>query len=35
MSSVEVLGSLDGYPLLLTIEEAAEALRIGRLWPTD
>jgi hypothetical protein len=30
MSSVEVLGSLDGYPLLLTIDEAAEAMRIGR-----
>ena len=30
MSSVEVLGSLDGYPPLLTIDEAAETLRIGR-----
>jgi hypothetical protein len=30
MSSVEVLGALDGYPPLLTIDEAAEALRIGR-----
>ena len=30
MSSVEVLGSLDGYPPLLTIDEAAEMLRIGR-----
>jgi hypothetical protein len=30
MSSVEVLGSPDGYPLLLTIDEAAEAMRIGR-----
>jgi excisionase family DNA binding protein len=30
MTSVEVLGALDGYPLLLTIEEAAEVLRIGR-----
>jgi Helix-turn-helix domain len=26
----EVLGSLDEYPLLLTIEEAAAVLRIGR-----
>ena len=30
MSSVEVLGALDGYPPLLTIDEAAEVLRIGR-----
>jgi excisionase family DNA binding protein len=30
MSSVEVLGTLDGYPPLLTIDEAAEVLRIGR-----
>ena len=30
MSSVEVLGSLDEYPLLLTIDEAAEVMRIGR-----
>jgi hypothetical protein len=30
MSSVEVWGSLDRYPLLLTIDEAAEAMRIGR-----
>jgi hypothetical protein len=30
MSSVEVLGSLDGYPPLLTIDEAAEVMRIGR-----
>ena len=31
MSIIEVvLGSLDEYPLLLTIEEAAGVLRIGR-----
>lgn len=31
MSIVEVvLGSLDEYPLLLTVEEAAEVLRISR-----
>jgi hypothetical protein len=30
MSVVEVLGSLDGYPVLLTIDEAAEVMRIGR-----
>ena len=30
MSIVEVLGSLDEYPMLLTIDEAAEMLRIGR-----
>jgi hypothetical protein len=30
MSSVEVLGALEGYPPLLTIDEAAEVLRIGR-----
>lgn len=31
MSIVEVvLGSLDEYPLLLTVEEAAGVLRIGR-----
>jgi excisionase family DNA binding protein len=30
MTTVESLGSLDGYPLLLTIDEAAEVLRIGR-----
>jgi hypothetical protein len=30
MSSVEVLGALDGYPPLLTIDEAADVLRIGR-----
>jgi hypothetical protein len=30
MSSVEMLGALDGYPPLLTIDEAAETLRIGR-----
>ena len=30
MSIVEVLGSLDEYPLLLTVEEAASVLRIGR-----
>jgi hypothetical protein len=31
MSIVEVvLGSLDAYPLLLTVEEAAGLLRIGR-----
>ena len=31
MSIVEVvLGSLDEYPLLLTVEEAAAVLRIGR-----
>ncbi len=31
MSIVEmVLGSLDEYPLLLTIEEAARVLRMGR-----
>ena len=29
MSSVEVLGALDGYPPLLTIDEAAEVLRFG------
>jgi hypothetical protein len=29
MSSVEVLGAVDGYPPLLTIDEAAEVLRIG------
>ncbi len=30
MSVVEVLGSLDGYPVLLTIDEAADVMRIGR-----
>lgn len=31
MSIIEVvLGSLDEYPLLLTVEEAAELMRIGR-----
>jgi excisionase family DNA binding protein len=30
MTTVESLGSLDGYPQLLTIDEAAEVLRIGR-----
>lgn len=30
MSSVEVLGAVDGYPPLLTIDEAAKVLRIGR-----
>lgn len=31
MSAVEEeLGSLDGYPLLLRVEEAARVLRIGR-----
>jgi hypothetical protein len=30
MGVVEVLGSLDGYPVLLTIDEAAEVMRIGR-----
>jgi hypothetical protein len=30
MSVVEVLGSLDGYPVLLTVDEAADVMRIGR-----